>query len=218
MANHNSRTSSTGTPTWLLPIRKRGQTNCLSPALFTASTSIQTSDSNQKHIQTQRSPSVPQHEPEPSATAHQIISTTPPSALASDNSVACASKRKAPDVVPRDEGQRDCHPRHVTTDLMGRGGVRANGIWISQDEGADIRMKAMMASKDARRRVTLSGYESHSKRARVVANHSNDGEFTRFLLPPIVVPIICRDRHRDFTSSVKKSWRSATTSRAITAL
>jgi hypothetical protein len=217
MANHNERTSSTGTPDWLLPIRKRGQTNCLSP-LFTASTSIQTSYSNQKHIQTQRSPSVPQHEPEPSAIAHQIISTTPPSALASDNSVACASKRKAPDVVPRDEGQRDCHPRHVTANSMGRGGVRANGIWISQDEGANIMMKATMASKDARRRVTLSGYESHSKRARVVANHSNDGEFTRFLLPPIVVPIICRDRHRDPTSLVKKSWRSATTSRAIRAL
>ena len=100
--------------------------------------------------------------------------------------MACAAKRKAPDVAPRDEGLRDCHPRHVTTDLKGRGGARADGIWISRDEGADIITKATMASKDQRRHVTLSG---HSERARMAANHSKDGESSLFFNPPIVVPI-----------------------------
>jgi hypothetical protein len=190
MANHNERVTSSR-PNWLRPINGRRQ------------------------IQTQRRPSVSQHEPEPSATAHQIISTSPPPALASDNSVACAAKRKAPDVAPRDEEQRDCHPRHVTTSLKDRGGVRTNGIWISQGEGTDIMIEATVALKNSRRRVTLSGCESHPKRARMVTNDSNDGESSRFLLPPNVVLIICRDRHRDPTFLVKQSWRSATTSRAI---
>jgi hypothetical protein len=218
MANHNGRASSTGTPKWLLPMNKKRQTNRVDRALFTASTSTQTSGSNHGHIQTQRRPSVPQHEPEPSATAHQIISTTPPSVLASDNSVACAAKRKAPDVAPRDEGRQDCHPSHVTTNLKGGGDVRADEIWISEDEGTNIRMKTTMARKDPRRRVTLSGYESHSKRARMVTNHSDDGVFSRLPLPPIVVPMIFRGRYRDPTYLVKKSWRSAATGRTIRAL
>ena len=214
MANNNKRATSS-TPKWLLPISGRRKTNRLDPAPYAASTSTQTSDSNYNHIQTQRRFSVPQHEPEPSATAHQIISTSPSPALENDNSVAYAAKRKAPDVASKDDEQRDCHPRHVTTSLRGRGGISANGIWIGQDEGANIRVKATMAQKDSRRSVTLSGYESHSKRARMVANYSNDGESSRFLLPKNVVLTICWDRHRDPTSLVKKSWRSATTSRAI---
>lgn len=169
MANHSERATSS-IPKWLRPINGRGQTNRLGPAVFAAPTGTQTSRSNDDHIQTQRRPSVPQHEPEPSTTVHQ---TTPP-ALASDNSVVCAAKRKAPDVAPRDEEQQDCHPRHVTTNLKGRGGVRANKIWIDQDEGANIMMEATMALKNSRRRVTLSGAESHSKRARMGANDSND--------------------------------------------
>jgi hypothetical protein len=160
MAYHNERATSSmpKQPNWLRPINGRRQ------------------------IQIQRRPSVPQHEPEPSVTAHQIISTPPSPALASDNSVACAAKRKAPDVAPRDEEQRDCHPRPVTTSLKGRGGVRANGIWICQDEGTNI-MMASMALKNSRRRVTFSGCESHPKRARMAANDSNDGESSAFFYP-----------------------------------
>jgi len=102
--------------------------------------------------------------------------------------------------------------------LKGRGTVRANGIWISQDEGTNIMTEATMALKNSRRRVTSSGCESHSKPARTVANDSNDGESSRFLLSPNVVLIICRDRHRDPTSSVKRSWRNTITSRAIGAV
>jgi len=213
MANPNECASSS-TPKWLLPINRRGKTNRLGPAVFAASTSTQTSGSNDNHIQTQRRPSVPQHEPEPSATAHQIISPSPSPALASDNSVACAAKRKVPDAATRDEEQRDRHPRHVTTSLKGRGGVRANGIWISENEGANI-MEAKMALKNPRRGVTFSGYDSRIKRARMAANDSNDGEHSRFLLPPNVVLMICRDRHRAPASLVNQSWKSATTSHAI---
>jgi hypothetical protein len=202
MANHNERAASS-MPNWLLPINGRKQTNRLGSAVIAASTSTQTSRSNHNHIQTEQRPSVPQHESEPSDTAHQIFSTSPSLALASDNSVACAPKRKAPDVAPRDEEQRDCHPRHVTTNLKGRGDVKTNEIWISQDEGENIMMEATMALKNSRRRVTLSGGESHSKRARMVASDSNDGESSHFLLPPNVVFIICRDRHRDLTCLVK---------------
>jgi hypothetical protein len=177
MANRNERATSP-IPKWLLPINGKRQTNRLGPAVFAAaSTSTQTSRSSHNHIQTQRRPSVPQHGLEPSATAHQIISTSPSPAPMSDNS----AKRKTPDVAPRDEEQRDCHPRHVTTSLNGRGGVRENGIWISPDEGANIMMEATMALKNSRRRVTMSGCESHPKRARMVANDPNDGEFSRFL-------------------------------------
>jgi hypothetical protein len=179
-ANHNERATSSKHK-WLLPINGR------------------------KQIQAQRRPSVSQHEPEPSATIHQIISTSPSPALVSDNSVACAAKRKVPDFAPRDEEQRDGHPRHVTTSLKGRGGVRANEIWISQDEGANIMMEATMALKSSR----------HLKRARMVASDSNDGESSRFLLPPNVVLMICRDRHRDTTFLAKQRWRCATASRAI---
>ncbi|KAF8489991.1 hypothetical protein F5888DRAFT_1143304 [Russula emetica] len=177
MANRNERATSP-IPKWLLPINGKRQTNRLGPAVFAAaSTSTQTSRSSRNHIQTQRRPSVPQHGLEPSATAHQIISTSPSPAPTSDNS----AKRKAPDVALRDEEQRDCHPRHVTTSLNGRGGVRENGIWISPDEGANIMMEATMALKNSRRRVTVSGCESHSKRARMVANNPNDD--TEILLP-----------------------------------
>ena len=190
MANRNERATSS-IPKWLLPINGRKQT------------------------QTQQCPSVPQCEPEASDTAHEISSAPPSLALASDNSEACAAKRKAPDVAPRDEEQRDCHPPHATTSLKGRGGVRANEIWISPDEGANIMMEATMAFKNSRRRVTLSGGESHSKRARTVANDSNDGESSHFLLPLECSAHNCRDRHRDPTFLVKQSWSSATTSRAI---
>jgi hypothetical protein len=214
MANHNER-ATYSMPNWLLPISGRKQTNRLGSAVIAASTSTQTSRSNHNHIQTQQRPSVPQHESEPSDTVHQIFSTSPSLALASDSSVACAPKRKAPDVTPRDEEQRDCHPRHVTTSLKDRGGVKMNEIWISQDEGENIMMEATMALKNSRRRVTLPGGESHSKRARMVASDSNDGESSHFLLPPNVSVHNLRDRHRDPTCLVKQSWRSATTSRAI---
>lgn len=178
MAKPNERATSSK-PKWLLPINGRRQTNRLGSAVF-ATSSTQTSRSNHNHIQTQRHPNVPQHELEPSSTAHQIISTSLSPALESDNSVACAAKRKAPDLEPRDEEQRVCHPRHVTTSLKARGGVRANDIWISQDEGANIMMEATMALKKSTRRVNLSRSESHSKCARMVTNESNDGESSRF--------------------------------------
>jgi hypothetical protein len=214
MANHNERATSS-IPNWLLPINGRKQTNRLGPAVIAASTSTQTSRFNHNHIQTQQRPSVPQHEPEPSDTAHQIFSMPPSLALASDNSVTCAAKCKAPDVAPRDEEQRNCHPRHATTSFKGRGGVTANEIWISQDEGANIMMEAAMALKNSKRRVTLSGSECHSKRARMAANDSDGGESSYFLLLPNLVLIIWWDRHRDPTSLVEQSWGSATTSRAI---
>jgi len=182
MANHNQRATSP-IPTWLLPISRRRQTNRRDPTALAASTSTKTSISNHDHIQTQRRPSVPQHEPESSATAHQVVSTPPSPALASDHSVACATKRKAPDVAQRDEEQPSCHPRHITTSLKGRGGARENGIWINQDEGVNIMMETTMALKNSRRRVTLSGRESHSKRARMVAKDSDDGESSRFFTP-----------------------------------
>lgn len=183
MANRNERATSS-IPKWLLPINRRKQANYLGPAVIATSTSTQASRSNHNHIQTQRCSSVPQYELEPSDTTHQISSTSPSLAFESDNAVASATKRKAPDVVPRDEEQRDCHPPHATTSLRDRGGVRANEIWISPDEGANIMMEATMASKNSRRRVTLSGGESHSKRARTVANANdlNDGESSHFLL------------------------------------
>lgn len=208
MASHNERATSSK-PKWLLPINGRRQTNRVGSAVFATATSTQTSCSNHNHIQTQRHPNVPQHEPESSSTAHQIISTSLSPALESDNSVACAAKRKAPDLAPRDEEQRVCHPRHVTTSLKVRG-VRSNEIWISQDEGTNIMMEATMALKNSTRRVTLSGSESHSKRARMVTNDSNDGESSRFFCPPNVVLIICWNIHRYPTFLVKQSWKSAT--------
>ena len=180
MANRNERATSS-MPKWLLPINKRRRSN-IGPAVFPASTSAQTSGSNHDHMRTQCRPGMPQHEAEPSATAHhQSISTSPSFALAADNSVACAAKRKAPDVAPR------------------------NGIWISQDEGVNIMMQAEMALKKSRRRVTPSGSESHSKSAWIVANDSNDGGFFRLLLLPNVVLIIFRDRYRDLTPLFKQS-------------
>ena len=66
-----------------------------------------------------------------------------------------------------------------------------NRVWISHDEGANI-MMATMALQDSRRRVTLSGHESHSKRARMTANDSDNGESSRSILVLNVVLIIFR--------------------------
>lgn len=157
IANNNERTTSS-MPKWLLPINKRTRSNHIGPAVSPASTSTQTSGSNHDHVRIQCHPGAPQHEAEPSGTAHQIISTSPSLALAADNSVACAAKRKSPDVAPR------------------------NGIWISQDEGVNIMMEAEMALKNSRRRVTPSGSESHSKSTRMVAE--NNGGFSSLLFTP----------------------------------
>jgi hypothetical protein len=97
--------------------------------------------------------------------------------------VACAAKRKAPDVAPRDEELRDCHSRHVATNLKGSGGVGANRgskIWIDEDEGTKIRMEATTALKNSTKRGTVSGGEIHSKRARTVSIDS-DGESSHLL-------------------------------------
>jgi hypothetical protein len=194
MANQNKRATSS-TPKWLLPINGRRKSSRLASRPSTTSTQT-TSCSNLNPVPTQGRPSVPQrHEPEPSssATAHQIISTSasmsPSPAHESGNSVACAAKRKAPDVASGDEleEQRDhFDPRHAAAGSKGGGGLRENGIWISQGERANIRMKATVASKNSRRRVTLElpGDESHSDPARMVANDSHhDGESSRFILP-----------------------------------
>jgi hypothetical protein len=61
MANHNERATSS-VPKWLLPNNGKKQTNRLGPAMFSTSISTQPSCSNYNNIQTQRRPSVPQHE------------------------------------------------------------------------------------------------------------------------------------------------------------
>ena len=108
--------------------------------------------------------------------------------------MACAAKRKAPDVAPRDEEQRDCHSRHVATILKGRGGgrvSRGNMIWINESEGAKIMMEATTALKNPTRRVTASGGEIQSKRTRTAAINS-DGESSCFLISLYVVLMISR--------------------------
>jgi hypothetical protein len=195
MANHGRRATSSK-PKWLRPINREREPNHLGPALFPASTNIHPLHSNHNHVQPRRHPSVPQHEPEPPVSAHQIISSSSP-VLANDNSVACAAKRKAPNVALRDEEQRNCHdPRRIATSLKGRGGTGASGICISLDEGANIMREATMALKNSKRRATSSGCESHSKRARTAAIDSDDGEPFRFILPSYVVLIIAGQQTR----------------------
>lgn len=155
-------------------------------------------------MQPQRHPIVPQHEPEPLATPHYIISTLSSAALASDNSVACAAKRKAPDVVPRDEEQRDCHSRHIATNPKSRGEVRTSRgslKWIDDNEGTKIMMDATMALKNPSRRLTVS--EIHSKRART---DSDEGESSCFLVPLYLVLMICRGPDTE----TLLSWRRKT--------
>jgi hypothetical protein len=215
MADQSGRATSP-MPPWLRSMNRGSRPNRHGLAPFAASTNAQTSLLNHDHIQPQRHSSTPQHEPEPPATAHHIIPTPPSPAVANDNPVACAAKRKAPDVAPRDEEQRDCHSRHVATTLNRGGRVVANGgsmIWINENEGTKIMMDATRALKNPTRRVTVSGGEIHSKRARTAAIDSNDGESSRFLIPLYVVFMISRHKDRPFVE--KENWWSATTSCAI---
>ena len=201
MANHSGR-STHSKPNWLLSGNRGSRPTCHSPAWFPTS-NVQTSFSNHDHIQPQSHPSALQHEPEPPATAHYVIST-PPSP--SENPVACAAKRKAPNVAPRDE-QRDCHSHHVTTILKGGGGRRPSGgisgnmIWINESEGAKIMMEATTALKNPTRRVTVSGGEFQSKRTRMAAIDS--GESSCFLILLYVVLMITRRADTE----PRLSWR-----------
>jgi hypothetical protein len=162
------------TAPWLRSINQKSLPYLSVPARFTASTNVQCSLSNHDHIDPQRHPNTPQYEPEHSATAHHIIST--PSSPARPS---CAAKRKAHDVVPNVEEPRDCHSRHVSTSLTVRGGVSASGgsaIWIEETE-------TTTSLENPTQRVTESGSEIHSKRARRAAIDVDDGEFFRFLVP-----------------------------------
>ncbi len=115
--------------------------------------------------------------------------------------MACAAKRKALDVAPRDEEQRE---RHVAASLRGRGGVGASKIWINQDEGANIMRETAMALKNSKRRV------------RTPTIDSNDGKMFSFT-SECSAHNIPGTRHRDLPFLVKESWRRATTGSAIRA-
>ena len=197
MANHNGRTTSPSS-IWLRSMNRSSRPNPHGSAQFTAATSVQASLSNHDHTQPQCYSSASQHALEPSATGHHTVSMS--SALASGNPVAYAAKRKATDVAPRDEEQRGSYSRHIATNLKGGGGSGSNrksSIWIGDDEAKRIMMDATSASKKATRRVTVSGGESHSRRARMAAIDC-DGESSRFCTS------VCRahdlpgpPRHRD---------------------
>ena len=140
MANQSERDTSSK-PSWLRPMNKESPPN---------RHGSRTSSANHDHTQPHRHPSMPQHEPEPPTAAHHTTSTSSYPALTSDSPVACAAKRKVPD-----EELRDRHPRHIATNLKGSGGVGTNGrdtMWIDEDMGTKIRMRAMTTSKIATRR------------------------------------------------------------------
>ena len=180
MANHSGRATSSK-PNWLRSTKRGSRSDPHGPAGLAASTRVPTSLSNHNHTQPQRYPSALQHGPEPPTTGHYIISMPSP-ALASGNPVAHAAKRKATDVPPRDEEQRESHSHHIATNLKGRGGAGSNResrIWIGENEAKRIMMEATSASKNPTQRVTVSGGENHSRRARTVAIDC-DGESSRF--------------------------------------
>ena len=133
----------------------------------------------------QRDPDASQHELEPPAAAHPVVSP-PALPLASlEPSVAGAAKPKAPmEELGRDRRQDwrqrlDDAERGYREGASGAG-VQANGggiMRISEEEGTRIMMEARaMKNKNLARRVTTSGGETHGKRTRRAAATSDDGK------------------------------------------
>ncbi|KAI0290585.1 hypothetical protein BC826DRAFT_533700 [Russula brevipes] len=160
-------------PSWLRPMNRESRPNRQDTTRSTSSAvgSGRTTLPNHDRTQTQPHSSAPRHESEPPPAARDIVFTSP--APARDHQVACAPKRKAPVVAPRDEEQRDRPLRYAAANLNGRGGAvesRGGPIWIGEDEGERIRMEASMTGREI---------HSTTKRARRAAapDDDNDGEF-----------------------------------------
>ena len=131
----------------------------------------------------QHDPNTSQHESEPPAAAHPVVTPPAPPPASLEPSVAGATKRKAPvEALGRDDRQdwRLCRDdaKGVYRRGAGGAGAQASGggiIRISEEERTKIIMGAR-AVKNLARRVTTSGGETHGKRTRRVAATSDDGE------------------------------------------
>lgn len=132
----------------------------------------------------QHDPNISQHESEPPAAAHPVVTPPAPPPASLEPSVAGATKRKAPvEALGRDDRHDWRLPGNDATKGVyrrgaGGAGVQASGggiMRITEEEGMMI-MMGSRAMKNPARRVTTSGGETHGKRTRRAAATSDDGK------------------------------------------